>query len=176
MNAAKSFPSRGWMVDINSGTEFDFPMNPAQLEESINVTWKKQRVVGMSHPIQQYVGTGAHMLPGVEFYVDSFQMAQETGIDIGPYEFLPFKRILQSLTVPPRGAQNVAGGAPSRALFVWPDVISLLVVIENVTFRYERFGQNGSPLAYRARVDFSEIRDTRYTSEEVISVGSRRRI
>lgn len=167
-------PVRGFLVDLNSAAEFEFPMNPEGLEEVISVNWKKQAVIGLSHPILQYAGTGSHSMPAVEFYVDRYQMSREVGKDVTTKEFLAFKRFLQSLTVPPRGAENVAGGSPPRVLFVWPETVSLVCIVESVSIRMERFAHDGSPVAYRARVAFSEIRDSRITSEDVFDDGSQR--
>lgn len=168
------YPTRGFLVDLNSAAEFEFPMNPSGLEESIGVNWKRQSVVGFSHPILQFASTDAHSLPGVDFYVDRYQMSRDLGKNVTAKDFLAFKRFCQSLTVPPRGAENVAGGSPPRVLFVWPEVVSLVCVVANVSIRYERFAHDGSPVAYRVRVDFLEIRDSRMTSEEIFDDGSQR--
>lgn len=168
-------PVRGFLVDLNSGLEWGFPMNPTELAESINVNWREQAVVGMSHPIMQYVGTGAHALPSVTFRVDAYQMSRELGRNVTTSDVLGFKRFLQSLTVPPRGAENVTGGSPPRVLFVWPDVVSLTVVVRTAEFRYLKFArETGAPLVYDARVTFSEVRDERMTSEQLLNEGSMR--
>ncbi len=174
LNIAAAYPARGWIIDINTGEQHGFPMNPSQLEESIQVNWKKQGVIGMSHPILQYQHTDAHTLPGVEFYVDRHQMSKERGEAVSLFDFLEFKRFLQSLTVPPGQAQNIAGGSPSRVLFFWPDVVSLQCVVGNVSTRTERFAYDGSPMTYTARVGFMEIRDYRMSSEVVLYDGSLR--
>jgi len=166
------YPVRGFLVDLNSGAEFGFPMNPTTLQESIAVQWNEQRVVGMSHPVLQYVGTGSHNLPGVSFLCDRHMMSRERNRDVSVKDFLGFKRFLQSLTVPPRGTESVAGGAPPRVLFVWPEVVSLIVVVKSVSFQHERFTQDGEPLRYVAQVTFSEIRDSRMTSEQLFNEGS----
>ncbi len=169
-----AFPARGFLVDLNSGAEFGFPMNPTRLQESITVNWQDQTVVGMSHPVPHYIGTGAHMLPSVEFLVDRYFMSRQRKRNVDINEFLQFKRFLQSLTVPPRRATNVAGGAPPRVLFVWPDTVSMIVNIRSLSITHERFDFEGRPLRYVATVTFSEVRDARMTSEQLFSEGSMR--
>ena len=46
------------------------------------------------------------------------------------------RRFLQSLCYPRRGAEDVVGGGPPRALFVWPGVISLTCVLTALSFKY----------------------------------------
>lgn len=179
MGVATRFPARGSIVLLDpegqtADREYFFPMNPTELEEAIEVGWNEQRVVGMSHPRLQYTGTGAHKFPAVEFYVSAHALSQETGKNLSANEVLEFKRFLQSLTVPRAGAQDVVGGAPPRVLFIWPRVISLVCVVRSVSFRYNRFSAEGTPLVYTARVAFSEIRDARMTHEQILIEGSRR--
>lgn len=166
------FPARGILVDLNSGADVDFPMNPTKLEEVIQVNWQEQRVVGMSHPVLQFVGTGAHTFPSVEFLADKYAMSRERNKNITEVEFLFFKRFLQSLTVPPRSAKNVAGGSPPRVLFIWPEVVSMVVVVRSVSIRHERFDIQGRSIRYIAQVTFSEVRDVRMTSEQLFNQGS----
>ena len=117
-------PPRGYLVNLESGQEMGFPMNPTQLSEQVQVNWKQQPVIGMSHPILQYLGTSAHGFPSVSFRVDGYHLSREANRSVSPQEILRFKRFCQSLTVPPRGAKDVAGGSPSRILFVWPEVVA----------------------------------------------------
>ena len=179
LDVATSFPARGSLalLDVENTTslrEFTFPMNPTELEESIDVNWVEQRVVGHSHPILQYTGTGPHNLPGVKFYVSAHALSQERNKNLDGDDVLEFKRFLQSLTVPRGNAGDIVGGSPPRVLFIWPNVVSLVCVVRNVRFRHLRFARDGSVLVYVATVTFSEIRDARMTSEEVFFEGSRR--
>jgi len=182
-----AFPARGTLtlVDPLEGVdqrEFEFPFNPTELEESINVRWAEKQIVGQSHPTRQYVGTGPHTIPGVQFYVSAFAQASQqeqlnrnlTGPPSPPRDILLFKRFLQSLTVPRANARTVAGGAPPRVLFIWPKVISLVCTLNDLRIRYLQFATDGSPLIYIATVNFAEIRDVRMVSEDVFFQGSRR--
>lgn len=154
--------------------EFTFPMNPTELAEQINVNWKPQAPIGMSHPRLQYSSTGSHSLPAVTFLVDAHLIARETRRNPTADEILDFKRFLQALTVPPMQAMDIAGGSPPRVLFIWPQVVNLICVVQQLGFRHLRFAADGTPLRYEARVSFSEIRDVRMTSEDLRIYGSRR--
>ncbi len=168
-------PVRGYLRSLTPPIEdFQFPMNPNRLVEAINVGWRELMPIGMSHPRQQYTGTGAHMIPGVTFLVNRRKLGAEKGRELSAYEFLDFKRFLQAHTVPPSGSKDVAGGSPSRLLFLWPGVITLTTVLRNLRVTYTRFNHLGEPMAYDCQVDFAEIRDTRVTHEEIRDIGSQR--
>lgn len=168
-------PVRGFLRSLGEEPEeFEFPMNPTRLSEQVEVLWRQQQVIGMSHPRMQYTGTGAWKLPGVEFMVNRYRMAEARKRAISIGEFLDFKRFLSSLTVPESGTEDIIGGSPSRVLFVWPSVISLTCVLTNLNITYLKFSIHGEPLIYTARVGFSEIRDIRMTSSELRKIGSQR--
>jgi len=68
----------------------------------------------------------------------------------------------------------VVGGGPPRALFVWPGVISLTCVLTALSFKYDRFNLEGTPVQFTAKVTLEETRDVRLLSEEVLADGSQR--
>lgn len=150
-----------------------FPMNPNKLQESVNVIWREQQIFGMSHPNMHYIATGAHQLP-VEFYVSKQRMEAELGRVISESELLEFKRFLQALTVPARGEGDVTSGSPPRVLFDWPWVVSMTCVLRNLTVTYTKFAITGAPISYTAKVAFSEIRDVRMYSGDIMEQGSMR--
>lgn len=164
-------PLRGSLVNLSTGELQTFPLNPTVLEERIQSIYQEVEILGMSHTPLQFKITGATQIP-VEFYVSRIQRAKRTGQAVEDTVILDFKRYLQALTVPVRGAADVIGGAPPRVLFIWPFVITMTCVVRNIVFAYRRFDSLGDPLVYTARVDFTEARDLRITSEQVREVGS----
>jgi len=135
--------------------------NPTQLSEGVHVNWNRLAVLGLSHQVLQYQGTGNRQLWGVEFYLDRFFAAEQpTDVDI-----LDFRAFLRALTVPPEGSQGVVDTCPPRVLFIWPQVVTLECVVGSVEFQYQQFGSDGTVLVYTAKVAFEEIPDTRVTSE-----------
>jgi hypothetical protein len=170
-------PVRGSLIIVDgphANETFTFPMNPTELEESISVNYQDQAVIGLSHPVDQYVNTAAHSFPAVEFYVDGHAMSSEAGRNLSSYQILEFKRVLQSLTVPCAAARDVPSGAPPRVRFIWPGVVHMLCRVRTVSFRYLKFSQRGEPLVYLARVAFTETRLTRITHERIMTLGSER--
>jgi hypothetical protein len=98
--------------------------------------------------------------------------AQDPATNLDQIHFA--RRFLQSLCYPRRGAEDVAGGGPPRALFVWPGVISLTCVLTALAFKYLRFNVAGAPVEFSAKVTLEEIRDVRLLSEDVLADGTRR--
>lgn len=135
--------------------------NPTQLSEKVQINWNRLAVPGMSHQVLQYQSTGNRQLRGVEFYMDRFFASQQPGdVDI-----MAFRGFLRALTVPPKGTSSVAGTAPPRALFIWPNVVTIETVLTSLEFQYRQMAVSGPVLVYAASVNFEEILDTRVTSQ-----------
>ena len=169
--AVRSELVRGQICNVKTGESMPFLLNPTELSERVQVNYNRLQVPGLSHQILQYVSTGNATLP-VEFYLDKFFAAQVQG-EQDP-DILDFKRFLQALTVPTGGAEDVVGGGPPRALFIWPGLISLTCVLTNLELQYQQFNRQSSVLVYRAKTTFEEIRDVRITSDEIRESGSQR--
>lgn len=178
MQSADYKPTRGHLRSLLplSGKirAYAFPMNPTKFTEAIRVAWRKQQIYGGSHPNMHYVSTDAHQLPAVEFFVSKQHMETERGRSITYSEFLEFKRFVQALTVPARGEGEATSGAPPRVLFEWPWVISMTCIVENLEVTYTKFNFSGAPINYTVKVSFSEIRDVRVFSDEIMEQGSMR--
>lgn len=163
-------PIRGELCNLRTGEAIGFLLNPTELSEQVRVNYNRLQIPGLSHQVLQFVSTGNATLP-IEFYLDKFFAGSVHPDDP---DILDFKRFLQALTVPSAGAEDVAGGGPPRALFIWPGIVSLTCVLTSLELKYEQFDIFGDALVYRARVTFEEIRDVRITSEEIRELGSER--
>lgn len=163
-------PIRGELCNLRTGEAIGFLLNPTEFSEQVRVNYNRLQIPGLSHQILQFVSTGNATLP-VEFYLDKIFAGQ---IHPDDPDILDFKRFLQALTVPVGGAEDIVGGGPPRALFIWPGLVSLTCVLTSLEFRYERFDIFGEVLIYRARTTFEEIRDVRITSDEIRELGSER--
>ena len=53
---------------------------------------------------------------------------------------------------PVRGAQTVRDGAPSRLLFVWPEMWSIVCRLINVDFGHNTFGRTGLSARFNAQL------------------------
>jgi hypothetical protein len=137
--------------------------NPTQLSEKIQVNWNRLSVPGLSHQVLQFQSTGNRQLSGVEFYLDRFFAAEQPGDP----DIMEFRAFIRSLTVPHEGIECVAQTAPPRAIFIWPNVITVETVITGVEFQYRQIAADGAVLVYAATVSFEEILDVRITSEDL---------
>ena len=154
---------RCFLVNIVTGESIDCLFNPTELSEKLSVNWNRLVIPGLSHQVLQFQATGNRQLSNVEFYLDRFFAAEQPGSP----EILEFRAFIRALTVPPAGTEGVPATAPPRALFIWPDTVTVECVISSVEFLYKRLAVDGTVLVYTATVTFEEILDTRVTSEEL---------
>lgn len=166
IDVAAQAPARMSIADVSSGESIEAQFNPTEFEEAVEVNWARQTVPGLSHQPMQFVNTG-----NVKFTLElQFEAQDPSDID----QILRARRFLQSLCYPRRGAADVVGGGPPRALFVWPTFVSLTCVIASLSFKYSRFNLAGTPVHFTAKVALEEIRDVRLLSEEVLANGTQR--
>jgi len=162
-DGALARPPRCILVNVASGESIECLFNPTQLSEKLQVNWNRLAVPGLSHQVLQFQSTANRQLSGVEFYLDRYFAAEQPG-DVNILEFRAF---LRARTVPPAGTEDVAGTAPPRVLFIWPEVVTIECVVASVEFAYRQLAVDGTVLVYAASVTFEEILDTRVTSEEL---------
>ena len=164
---ASQRPARMSIANTATGDVVDAQFNPAEFEEALEVNWARQTVPGLSHQPLQFVNTG-----NVKFTLELHFEVHDPSGDIDQIHVA--RRFLQSLCYPRRGAEDVIGGGPPRALFIWPNVVSLTCVVTGLSFKYGRFNLEGTPIQFTAKVTLEEIRDVRLPSEDVLAGGSQR--
>jgi hypothetical protein len=167
LDVAAQTPARMSIANLSTGVSIEAQFNPTELEEALEVNWAHQTVPGLSHQPLQFVHTG-----NTKFSLELNFEAQDPTSNLD--QILLARRFLQSLCYPRRGAQDVIGGGPPRALFVWPSIVSLTCVITALCFRYSRFNLQGTPVQFSVRVSLEEIRDVRLLSEDVFASGTQR--
>ena len=167
LDVAGQAPARMSIANVSTGDSVEAQFNPTELEEALEVNWARQTVPGLSHQPLQFVNTG-----NVKFTLELNFEAQDPTADLA--QILGARRFLQSLCYPRRGATDVIGGGPPRALFVWPTFVSLTCVITTLTFKYSRFNLAGTPTQFTAKLGLEEIRDVRLLSEDVLASGTQR--
>lgn len=167
LEVASQRPARMSIANVSSGESVEAQFNPTEFEEALEVNWARQTVPGLSHQPLQFVNTG-----NVKFTLELNFEAQDPTTDLEQLHLS--RRFLQSLCYPRRGADDVVGGGPPRALFVWPGVVSLNCVVTALSLKYGRFNLEGTPVQFTAKVTLEEIRDVRLLSEEVLADGSQR--
>lgn len=167
LDVAGQKPARMSIANVATGESVEAQFNPTDFEEALEVNWARQTVPGLSHQPLQFVNTG-----NVRFTLELNFEAQDPNSNLEQMHFA--RRFLQSLCYPRRGAEDVVGGGPPRALFVWPTVISLTCVVTALSFKYGRFNLEGTPVQFMAKVTLEEIRDVRLLSEDVLADGTQR--
>jgi hypothetical protein len=167
LEAAGQRPARMSIANVSTGDSIEAQFNPTEFEESLEVNWARQTVPGLSHQPLQYVNTG-----NAKFPLELNFEVQDPTTDLDAIHRA--RRFLLSLCYPRRGAADVASGGPPRALFLWPNVVSLTCVITALSFKYGRFNLEGTPVQFSAKLSLEEIRDVRLSSEDVLASGSQR--
>lgn len=162
-------PDRMTITNLKTGATVEMQYNPTEVEESLDVTYAKQTVPGLSHKITQYTNT--------ENLALKFDLAFD-GL-ANPKQFDSFSAVqarlfLMSMCYPSRGATTVRTGAPARALFVWPNLYTLTTVITKLGIKFTRFALDGMPTAFAASMNIEEIRDVRLTAEDILASGTQR--
>lgn len=167
LDAATQRPARMSIANVSSGESVEAQFNPTELEEALEINWARLAVPGLSHQPLQFVHTG-----NTKFTLELNFEVQDPTATLDRIHFS--RRFFQSLCYPRRGAEDVIGGGPPRALFVWPNVISLTCVVTALSFKYGRFNLEGTPIQFTAKLTLEEIRDVRLASEDVLADGTQR--
>lgn len=162
-------PARMTITALATGETVEMQYNPTEIEETFGAVYARQIVPGMSHEILQFTHSKA---PAIKFDLAFDALANSKDYDAD--DALNARRFLQSLTVPRRGATSVRAGAPSRALFIWPELYTLTTVLTTCTIKFTRFAKTAKPTAFSAACQIEEIRDFRITAEEILADGTQR--
>lgn len=161
-------PVRVTIANLRTGETQPVMTNPEQIELVIDVGWNELEVPGQSHVPLQFKNVSNTTFP-LDLYCSEY-------MDAGKLNSLDdHSRFLQSLCYPDYDANNVLEGAPPRILVIWPNVLSMTVVIRSLGIKYTHFSiEDGHPTRFTAAVKVSEIRDVRLSSADVRAQGFRR--
>ena len=181
-------PIRGVMIAIDAPDDrsADLPrsmemfFNPDQVGLAAGAEWARIAVPGLSHEVLQYSHSMSDEMtftlqwsaleairrlrnaqaPGEQMRRASVRRLPVNNID--PFlkireltESLPFvyRDFLKSFTVPVE-----AGRAPSRCMFIWPNMVSMIAVITDVDFSFTKISTQGLPMAWSCNLSFVELR------------------
>ncbi len=154
------------LVNMVNNQALDVQFQPEDFEENIGVTYAELTVPGLSHKILQYINT-----ENVKYAFTLNYHSRGAGNGTAQFKrLMQARQFLYALTHPSAGTTR-SGGAP-RALFIWPNLISLSCVVRNMGFKYTAFNKQRTPIAFSAKVDLTEIRDVHVTMEEVFEQGT----
>lgn len=159
-------PVRMTITDLNTLEERTAQFNPTELGEVVGAAWNDVALLGMGYKPSQF-NQSENYKPEIEL---AFRAFDDDGNKV--QNLLDTRKFLMSLCYPTRGGQGVAGTAPPRALFFWPNLISITCTVRRVEFRHTLFDINAIPLHSSAKIEMSEIRDVNLYSQDVRSMGT----
>ncbi len=152
-------PERLTIVDLSDPEreELQAQFNPTEFDEVLKVDWAKLASPGLSYRRLHYVGTDNPEL-SVDLVFDAGAEAARNGdYDTAISRLKNARTFLQSLCVPRQGATSVRDGQAPRVLFKWPNFMTLTCVIGELSFRYERFHNDGRPTRFTVKVKLERI-------------------
>lgn len=161
-------PAKMSIVNLVTSEQMDAQFNPTEFEETVGAQFARLNVQGLSHQVTQFSYTENVKITFTLFFIS---------VDGGPFTQKAIersRRFLMSLCYPRKTAGTVRSGGAPRALFVWPNLVSLTCFVTNVKFSYRRFNFRGKLVDYSAQIALEEVRDALITSEEVFQVGTER--
>ena len=125
--------------------------NPATLSVDISVDVGKLHPPGASHATIQYGYTDSPTIPLELYFSTQLLMRRNAPLDINYYVGF-FSSFCYG---------TEAGKAPSPMLFVWPNTLEMVLVVEHFRADYVRFYQDDlRPSAVRVALDTTELRYT----------------
>lgn len=160
-------PPRMTLVNMATNEVIEAQANPPEFEESVSVTYARHAIPGLSHqPIQFTHTENTKYKLSLEFMAANYGAA-------GLASMLEARKFLLSLCHPRQATSYRQAGAP-RALFIWPNLISLSCFVTGLRFSYRRFNIEGYPVEFSADLDLEEVRDELVTSEQIRAQGTQR--
>lgn len=152
-------PSRLTLTDLNSGVTIEAQFNPTQLVERLGANWEAMEVPGLSHKPLHFMNTSNEQ----QVMTLWFRAISRAELD----RIHAARRFLKSLTFPTSGADDLQSGSPPRVLVVWPQMVSMIMVLRTLTMTHLVFNREARSVQFTADLEWEEIRDWRITSEDV---------
>lgn len=159
MDQLTQTPARLTLTDLNSGVTVEAQFNPSQLIERLGANWESMEVPGLSHKPLHFMNTNNEQQVMTLWFraITRTEMAQ----------LHEARRFLKSLVFPSAGADDLQSGSPPRVLVVWPQMLSMVMILRTVTLTHTLFNQRARSTQFTADLEWEEIRDWRITSEDV---------
>lgn len=160
-------PVRMTLTDLLSGETREPQYNPEQVTEEISANWAELSVLGYSHKPSQYQNSDNFKIT-FDLAFDTTTAAGGQGGGDGANETRQF---LMAFCIPPENAQDVLTGAPSRCLFVWPDMWAFQSQIRKIKNVHSRFAKTGGSTLWTCNVELVFVSDFRILSSDVRNHG-----
>jgi len=133
----------------------DFAGRPAQLSQALPTKVRTSSAVAISRPSENVTITSRR------------------GVTSQPGRTRLVRNFLMALQYPTRGAQTVRDGAPSRLLFVWPEMWRITCRLVGIDFGHSDFGISMMSARFSAslKLEVDSI-GQRLTYEDVLEQGT----
>lgn len=130
------------MVNLRTGKRMVCQFNPTRLQERLGaVQYARLEPLGQSFQVLHYRNTENGKVT-LDFYMDAIG----TGFDIGA-----FRAFLVELMRP---VANQGPSGPPAVLVIWPQALTAVACLVDVSFTTEQFAANGTPLVCTAQCTF----------------------
>jgi hypothetical protein len=159
-------PELMFLSNLQTGEDLIMQFNPTEFQRKIRSLWSRKNVLGESIRPLDYLGTANQTLQMQLYYRAEDAQQYAEGEDA--------MRYLESLLYPPAEADSIGGARPPRVLFVWPNSVSLTVVIEEIAFTHQMFDLQGRTIQFTANLKMEVASLRRITQEEIRERGARR--
>jgi hypothetical protein len=156
-------PPRLVIFNLNENEGYEVQFNPTQFQESLSVNYDRMDVMGFSHKPLQYNSTSNMVIQ-----MDLFFLSQDAPTHVSGQKV---RRFLYSLCYAPKNTQAIVSGQPPRVLVVWPNTMSLTAKLTKLDITNTRFNILGQITEFTAAVEFEEVMDVRWTSEDALAQG-----
>ncbi len=152
--------------NLRTGDIFNAQFVPEQLERQVDVNYTRVAPLGNTHEILQYQFRQNEKL---QFTLLFDSRSTEQG------DQATAERQLDALTLPSRDGQDIEGGGPPDALFLWPGLVTIRCRVTKIKYTYIRCSPfTGERIHFKAEVAVEEARDSKLYAEDVLEYGLQR--
>ncbi len=142
--------------------------NPTELSERYAATYGELVVPGLSHKRRHFSNTENPKFGPLSLYFSCVNMGPE-GL-----EYLNAARLALIASVHPWRSDSIERGGPPRMLFAWPQLLSLVVTVDEVSIVHQAFNRRGASVSFTASVTVTEVRDKLVSMEDILRQGTYR--
>jgi hypothetical protein len=157
-------PPRMTITNVVTGEFCEPQYNPAEFQEKLGATYAKLAIPGLSQQVKHFTNTD-DITYSMTFDFDC------KGMGPGGLKALLDARTFFRALVHPTRASAIDRGGPPRALFIWPNFMSLTCVLTSCTLNYTEFSIQATPSRMSAQVTLEEIRDKFVSMEDILVNG-----
>jgi hypothetical protein len=165
--------------------------NPTQLDIAIKAVYNKVVIPGNSHELMQFshttnlslkfdlffnvtnpsrsVKTEAEKQAGNRAFVANTAFAYPSAVEkFTVDDRRAAEAFLLAHVTPQAATRGIRLAAPSGLLVVWPNYLSFEAALTDLSFKPTRFNSSGQPVDLTVSVQMEELRDVRFTADDVI--------